>query len=169
MRQPKEELMRFVRLPSGNLVFDLASRMDGRGYYLCFDIVCIEKAFKSKKSYLHINQEDFEKFKEDIIDKVIFRTINTINLYSKMGYTRTDISNNFNDGDVLIVENENNECKRFVKDKEKIQGTKVFRFNNIFKDIIPETMIIKTSELRNKEIIRNLHFLEGASIRGVTV
>ncbi|MDA1279632.1 MAG: YlxR family protein [Chloroflexi bacterium] len=37
-RRPKIELLRIVRTPQGNVVFDGVGRVDGRGAYVCGDV-----------------------------------------------------------------------------------------------------------------------------------
>lgn len=43
----KSELLRIVRTPEGNIVFDRSRKMNGRGAYLCRKPACLEKAKKS--------------------------------------------------------------------------------------------------------------------------
>lgn len=45
----KFELLRIVRLPDGNVVFDKSGKLSGRGAYVCNDAKCIEKALKTGK------------------------------------------------------------------------------------------------------------------------
>ena len=45
---PKQELIRIVRTPEGNVVIDQTGKTNGRGAYLKKDISVYEKAFKSK-------------------------------------------------------------------------------------------------------------------------
>lgn len=45
---PKQELVRIVRTPEGNVIIDLKGKANGRGAYLKKDIEVIEKARKSK-------------------------------------------------------------------------------------------------------------------------
>ncbi len=44
----KKELIRIVRTPEGQLVFDASGRMNGRGAYLCKNVGCYEKARKAR-------------------------------------------------------------------------------------------------------------------------
>lgn len=46
--KPKNELIRIVYTPLGDLMQDLNGKVDGRGVYLCKDEACIEKAIKRK-------------------------------------------------------------------------------------------------------------------------
>ena len=46
--RPKKELVRIVRTPEGELKIDPTGRANGRGAYLCRDVVCLEKAIKTK-------------------------------------------------------------------------------------------------------------------------
>jgi len=45
---PKQELVRIVRTPEGNVIIDLKGKANGRGAYLKKDLEVIEKARKSK-------------------------------------------------------------------------------------------------------------------------
>lgn len=45
---PKQELIRVVRTPDGNIVIDITGKTNGRGAYLKKDIEVIKKAKKSK-------------------------------------------------------------------------------------------------------------------------
>jgi len=45
---PRQELVRVVRTPEGNVIIDLKGKANGRGAYLKKDIDVIEKAKKSK-------------------------------------------------------------------------------------------------------------------------
>ena len=45
---PKQELVRIVRTPEGNVVIDETGRTNGHGAYLKKDLQVIEKAIKTK-------------------------------------------------------------------------------------------------------------------------
>ena len=45
---PKQELIRVVRTPEGNVVVDTTGKQNGRGAYLKKDITVFEKAEKTK-------------------------------------------------------------------------------------------------------------------------
>lgn len=45
---PKQELVRVVRTPDGEIMVDLSGKANGRGAYLKKDISVIEKAYNSK-------------------------------------------------------------------------------------------------------------------------
>ena len=47
-RLPKQELIRVVRTPEGNVVVDTTGKVNGRGAYLKKDLAVFEKAEKSK-------------------------------------------------------------------------------------------------------------------------
>lgn len=47
--KPKQELLRVVRDPEGNISLDFTGKKSGRGAYLCFDVACLKKARKSKR------------------------------------------------------------------------------------------------------------------------
>jgi predicted RNA-binding protein YlxR (DUF448 family) len=45
---PKNELLRIVRTPEGNVMVDLTGKMNGKGAYIKKDIAVLEKCKKSK-------------------------------------------------------------------------------------------------------------------------
>ena len=45
---PKNELLRIVKTPEGNIVIDLTGKINGRGAYIKRDISVLDKAIKSK-------------------------------------------------------------------------------------------------------------------------
>lgn len=45
---PKKALLRVVRTPDGDVVFDATGKANGRGAYVCADIGCIRSAKKKK-------------------------------------------------------------------------------------------------------------------------
>lgn len=46
--KPKSELIRIVRSPEGEVLFDVVGKRNGRGGYLCRDESCYNRAVKSK-------------------------------------------------------------------------------------------------------------------------
>lgn len=46
--RPKKELVRIVKGPDGTLTVDTTGKAQGRGAYLCADVACLEKAYKTK-------------------------------------------------------------------------------------------------------------------------
>ncbi len=51
---PKQELIRVVRTPEGEVVIDTTGKMNGRGAYLKRDLAVFEKAKKSKVLDRHL-------------------------------------------------------------------------------------------------------------------
>ncbi|MBE6054687.1 MAG: YlxR family protein [Clostridium sartagoforme] len=47
--KPKKELIRIVKSPEGEVSVDLTGKKSGRGAYICKDMECLEKAFKTKR------------------------------------------------------------------------------------------------------------------------
>ena len=45
----KFEMLRIVKLPDGNVIFDKTGKLSGRGAYVCNNAKCIEKALKTGK------------------------------------------------------------------------------------------------------------------------
>ncbi len=48
-QKPKQELVRVVRSPEGEVSLDLTGKKPGRGAYICRDIECLRKAQKTKR------------------------------------------------------------------------------------------------------------------------
>ncbi len=46
--KPKNELIRIVRTPAGDIVVDKTGKVSGRGAYLCKNEECFKKSVKSK-------------------------------------------------------------------------------------------------------------------------
>lgn len=69
-KYPKQELIRVVRTPEGNVVVDLTGKQNGRGAYLKRDLSIIEKAEKNKILNKHLEievpKEIFEELKNII-------------------------------------------------------------------------------------------------------
>ncbi len=49
MTKPKQELIRVVRDPDGNVSIDFKGKKSGRGAYICPSVDCFKKAVKSKR------------------------------------------------------------------------------------------------------------------------
>ncbi|MBE6138116.1 MAG: YlxR family protein [Firmicutes bacterium] len=54
---PKQELVRVVRTPEGNIVVDVTGKTNGRGAYLKRDLAVFEKAEKTKALDKHLETE----------------------------------------------------------------------------------------------------------------
>ena len=69
---PKQELLRIVRTPEGDIEVDLTGKLNGRGAYIKKDVTVLEKARKSKilegRLECNIGEDIYEKIKE-IIEK----------------------------------------------------------------------------------------------------
>lgn len=66
----KKELLRIVALPTGLIDLDKTGKMSGRGVYICDDIQCFEKAFKShgleRSLKRPVSPEIYDRLKERI-------------------------------------------------------------------------------------------------------
>ena len=47
-QKPKNQLIRVVRSPEGEVSLDFRGKAPGRGAYVCRDAACLKKALKSK-------------------------------------------------------------------------------------------------------------------------
>lgn len=68
--KPKRELIRVVKSPEGEVSVDLTGKKSGRGAYVCKDVQCFEKAFKTKRLSrnldIAINEEIYNRLREEI-------------------------------------------------------------------------------------------------------
>ena len=47
--KPKNELLRVLRTPQGEIVLDFTGKKSGRGAYICYDSKCLKKARKARR------------------------------------------------------------------------------------------------------------------------
>ena len=68
--KPKNELIRVVRSPEGEVSLDSTGKKSGRGAYICTDRDCLKKAVKSKRLDrtfgCEISQELYERLDEQL-------------------------------------------------------------------------------------------------------
>lgn len=68
--KPKKELIRIVRSKEGELSVDLTGKKNGRGAYICRNLECLEKAFKTKRLQrnleTNISDEIYDRLREEI-------------------------------------------------------------------------------------------------------
>lgn len=71
--KPKKELIRIVKSSEGEVTVDLTGKKPGRGAYICKNVECLEKAFKTKKLSRSletpISEEIFETLRNEIINE----------------------------------------------------------------------------------------------------
>lgn len=63
---PKQELVRVVRTPEGNVIVDLSGKANGRGAYLKKDVAVFEKANKTKVLNRHLEVEVDDSIFEEL-------------------------------------------------------------------------------------------------------
>ena len=72
-QKEKNELLRIVRTPEGNVEIDLTGKKNGRGAYICKSEECLKKIVKSKKLERifekEISQEFYDSIRGVIVDK----------------------------------------------------------------------------------------------------
>ena len=70
----KDELIRVVRTPEGEICLDLSGKMSGRGAYICPDPECLKKAKKNRRLQRNLNveipDEIFSKLEAEVIKNV---------------------------------------------------------------------------------------------------
>lgn len=68
---PKNELIRVVRTPDGEILLDLSGKKSGRGAYICKSASCLKKARKSKRIETSlecpISDEVYDRMEEEIV------------------------------------------------------------------------------------------------------
>lgn len=66
----KKELVRVIKTPEGEVVFDVTGRKNGRGAYVCLNTECLNTAIKRKglerSLKIAIPQEVYEVLKEEM-------------------------------------------------------------------------------------------------------
>lgn len=65
-RLPKQELLRIVKTPEGNVLPDLTGKLNGRGAYIKKDEATLDKAIKSKALERHLECKIDESVYEEI-------------------------------------------------------------------------------------------------------
>jgi len=67
---PKNELIRVLRTPEGEILLDLTGKKSGRGAYLCKNAACLKKARKSRRIDssldVQIPDEVYDRMEEEI-------------------------------------------------------------------------------------------------------
>ena len=67
-QKPKQELLRVVRSPEGEISLDFTGKKSGRGAYICRNVKCLKKAVKShridKNLECTVPDEVYEKMRQ---------------------------------------------------------------------------------------------------------
>ena len=68
---PKNQLVRVVRTPEGEIVLDLTGKRSGRGAYICKNISCLKKARQKKRLSasleVSIPAHNYDKLEEEML------------------------------------------------------------------------------------------------------
>ena len=68
--KPKKELIRVVKNQENEVSVDLTGKKSGRGAYVCKNLDCLEKSFKTKRLSRNlevpISEEIYDRLKEEI-------------------------------------------------------------------------------------------------------
>lgn len=71
--KPKKELIRVVKNKEGELSIDLVGKKPGRGAYVCKDVVCLEKAYKTKRLSRNlevaISEEIYDELRKAVMNE----------------------------------------------------------------------------------------------------
>lgn len=63
----KNEMLRIVKTPDGKIKYNLNGKIPGRGAYICYDISCVEMAFKKRSLTKTLKKDVPINLKDDII------------------------------------------------------------------------------------------------------
>lgn len=73
-QKPKQELLRVVRSPEGEISLDFTGKKSGRGAYICRNVKCLKKAVKShridKNLECTVPDEVYEKMERELLENV---------------------------------------------------------------------------------------------------
>jgi uncharacterized protein len=83
---PKRELLRLVRLPSGAVSYDHDQHANGRGGYICPNLPCLRKAFKSRNQRFNLSAADMKTLVETIKRQYTGGIERALKRADKMGY-----------------------------------------------------------------------------------
>ena len=73
--KPKKELIRIVRSQEGAVSVDVTGKAPGRGAYICPDVACLERAYKTRALNralgAELTEETFQELKRVILRREI--------------------------------------------------------------------------------------------------
>ena len=73
-QKPKQELLRVVRSPEGEISLDFTGKKSGRGAYICRNVKCLKKAVKShridKNLECTVPDEVYENMERELLENV---------------------------------------------------------------------------------------------------
>lgn len=71
-KKNKRDLIRIVLKKNGSVIIDKSGKQEGRGAYICNNIVCLDKVIKTKKLEkvfdMKLNDEIYKELRGVIID-----------------------------------------------------------------------------------------------------
>ena len=71
--KPKKELIRVVKNKEGELSIDLVGKKPGRGAYVCKDVACLEKSYKTKRLSRNletaISEEIYDELRKAVMNE----------------------------------------------------------------------------------------------------
>ena len=70
-KKDKYELIRIIKKNNGEILVDKTGKSDGRGAYICNDILCLEKVIKSNRIGKVLKSNIDKKIYEDIRGVII--------------------------------------------------------------------------------------------------
>ena len=67
---PKNELIRVVRTPEGEICIDPKGKMSGRGAYICRSEACLKKAIKAKRLQNNLDSQISEELQAELLKEL---------------------------------------------------------------------------------------------------
>jgi len=64
--KPKKELIRVVKNKEGEISLDLIGKKPGRGAYVCKNVECLEKSFKTKRLSRNLETNISQEIYDDL-------------------------------------------------------------------------------------------------------
>lgn len=70
--KPKNELLRVLRTPEGEILLDFTGKKSGRGAYICYDSKCLKKARRSRRIEgnlgVSVSDEIYDRMESELED-----------------------------------------------------------------------------------------------------
>jgi len=161
--------MRFIKLQSGEVVFDLSSRMKGRGFYVCSSDVCLARFEKGKLKRFPVKPSQAGSLKKKMLESLADEINCLLELCMKMGFARTDLYKETTGGDVIIL-------KQYATDKSKETINNLNQHGYmVFKDICDpvklksDMLIINALWPMRDKLINNLNLFKRLFFRGAAL
>ncbi len=165
---PKGELLRMVKGSHGTVIFDVRYTQQGRGFYLCPDKGCVQKASKGSRLRPCMSSKGDEAAFVGRINTALSEAVTaSLKQYARMGcfkewdgLEREDL--------VLVPEGLPEGEKAFLQAEARGKGARVF--------LLPTALIARSSQCviahavpGKAAFVRNVRFIERLSGKGLDI